>query len=83
MNPSTYTYPGDRCDFRAMISISLVGRRDRKGIYGSVNHIVVTIEDDINFVVGLLCQYESLCTHMATNGLRRRRICLPGRIDVP
>ena len=77
--PSKYAYPGDRCDFRAMISISLfVGKRGRKSINGSVNHIIVRIEDDINFVLDLLCQYESPSTHMGTRGLRRRKICPPG-----
>ena len=50
------------------MSISLlVGRRDRKRINSSVNHVVVRIEDDINYVVGLMCQYESsLCAPMGT-----------------
>ena len=60
--PAKYAYPGDTYiyDFRAMISISLlVGRRDRKKMIGTVNHIIVRIEDDINFLLGLLCRYES------------------------
>ena len=37
-----------------MISISLfIGRRDRKRMIGTVNHIIVRIEDDVNFVLGL------------------------------
>ena len=81
--PSKYVYLGDGYDFRAIISLSLlVGRRDRQRIDGSVNHIVLRIEDDINFIVGLLCHYESPCTHMGTISLRKRKMCLPGRIDV-
>ena len=79
-----YAYLGDRYDFRAMISISLlVGSRDRKKMIDTVNDIIIRIdryliEDDIYFVLGLLCQYESLYTNMGTIGVRRRRICLPG-----
>ena len=58
--PSKYAYPGDRYDSRAMISISLlVDRRDRNRIIDTVNDIIVRIEDDISFVLGLLCLYES------------------------
>ena len=46
---SQYAYPGDRCEIRAMISISLlIGRRDRKRINGSINHAVVKAENNID-----------------------------------
>jgi len=59
----------------------LVGRRYRKRINGSINHIIIGTKDDINLVMGLLCQCELPCTHMGTIGLRRRKICQSGRID--
>ena len=55
-----YAYLGDRYDFRPMISISLlVGSRDRKKMIDTVNDIIIRIEDDIYFLLGLSCPYES------------------------
>ena len=43
-----------------LFSISLlVVRRDHKNITDTVTHIIVRIEDDINFVLSLSCLYES------------------------
>jgi len=41
---------------------------------------VVKIEDDINFVVGLLCQYGSLCTHMGTIAYEDEEYAYPGKL---
>jgi hypothetical protein len=59
--PSKCAYPGDRYEHsRAIISISLlVVRRDRKNITDTGNHIIVRIEDDINYISSLSCRYES------------------------
>ena len=58
--PAKCAYPGDRYDSRAVISISLlVVRRDRKNITDTGNHIIVRIEDDINYILTLSCRYES------------------------
>ena len=52
-----YIDPGEWHEKRAMISISLlIGRRDRKKMTDTVNHIIVRIEDD---VLSLSCRYES------------------------
>ena len=55
-----YAYSGERYDFIAIISVSLlVVKRDRKKMTGTRNHIIVRIGDDMNYVLSLSCLYES------------------------
>ena len=63
-----------------MISISvLLGRRDRKRVIVSVNHVIVRADDNIYPMWAhgaIMSHYELICTHKTHEVVK---VCLPWR----